>query len=263
MLPARRYAEWRPVAVRRWATEWAGMGAGLVTGLAMTLLLRTINYGSVMAALFVARITSGFLVDRQMRELRDEAEGGQFAATLKLGREAVYGFDEGLVAFADGWLVFSGRRCDFSLRSGDVSVKATDSRNLAFAFDGPEGEHRASLLFRGDRRLHNVVLNWMGNHKVAGKPVFPPVVPNPPAYAAVQATGFAVLISLAFVAIWAHFDLRGLTWPLKLLFGAALPALALYFWHVPRALRRLARGEPRRPVWKLPVKAPTKPRTPQ
>jgi len=89
-----------------------------------------------------------------------------------------YGFDEGLLAFEGGWLVYSGRQCSFSVRREDVFGLDSEAKRHGFVFAGPIGRHAAFFEAANQRRLGAAFRAWWRADYVAGVAVFPPAAPN-------------------------------------------------------------------------------------
>lgn len=173
----RRYASWKPVAVRRWATEWVGIAAAIATTFIL-LLTAKVNYITFISGGLVYRLVTGFLVERQMIGLRDGADNDQLAVTLRLSRETVYAFDEGLIAFHEGWLVFSGRRCSFSLRPADLIESGINRNGGWLTFRGPAGRHVALFTVREIGAFQREWAAWRKADPPEGEAVLPPSVTN-------------------------------------------------------------------------------------
>ncbi len=245
MLPERRYAEWRLLPERGVPALWVGAGAGLAVCALLFAASRQFNYGFVFLAGFVSKLVSSWVVSRRMEALRDDPRGGQFAAGLLLSREAPYGIDEGLVAFEDGWLVFTGRRCTFSVGRADVEGVKFERSRLEFSFAGPGGTFSAQLDFRSADDLKTAVQEWRREGRRSEGTMLPPVVPNEPARRTIRAipqVAFAVLL-LALVALWIWGVGEGAIAGL-ILGGTCLLIGLLYTHDATAALRRIERGEP-------------------
>lgn len=246
----RRYAEWRPVAVRRWATAWVGF----LTGAAIfgaSLLVVAPNYAVVMGATLAGRWVTGWLLQRQMAPLRDGAGAGQFAANLRLARETTYAYDEGLLSFEGPWLVYTGRRCTFSVPASAVKVDAVGPTSLTFRFGEADDERAAHLTVAKDEAFLVAAVAWGANtEEEGGLAVLPPISPNETAFGAIRSFAaffaFAAILFLVGRALLIqHFG--RLYWVCLVL---GVPGAALYLAASRRALLRIASGEPRRPlIW--------------
>ncbi|GEM_PF-2701911 len=245
MLPERRYAEWRSVAVRRIPAQWIGLAAGVGLSLALSLLIHRIDYGIVMGGLAIAGFVSNRLVARQMAGLRDEGDDQQFGATLVLSREAAYGFDEGLVSFEEGWVVFTGRRCTFSVGAGDVRVIKRGKSELQFGFEGPGGDHKARFALTSSETFAQASLEWIHAARRSEGAVFPPTRPAPSAPSAGAAlVGGATIVGL--VVLTAAF-LQGDPFDRLSAFGGAFVVFGFalaYAYDLRKVLGRIERGEP-------------------
>ncbi len=245
----RRYAEWRPVAVQWVPVEWWGAAAGLLTAIFSLAVLRHVSFLTYFGAGVVAYWTNRHLVERRMRGLRDDAEGGQFAAVLRLSRETAYGFDEGLVSFVDGWLVYTGRRCAFSVRREDALWLKADDKRYGFAFEGPAGKHLATLTVTEGGRFGKAYWDWSRAENVEGGPVLPPSVPNETAFVLYRSWAmlvlavFGVVLAGLLVASEAKLGSRIIS---ALFVAFALPATVVYARESRRALSRIADGLPYR-----------------
>jgi hypothetical protein len=252
MHPERRYAEWLPGARM---PRKSRIGQTLQT-LCSFVALATLGYGilyridfldlfgillGACVASYVIHYVFEFLdLRRQLarvpsRDLPSATE--QFAAVLHLHREVEYGTDEGLVSFIDGWLLFSGRYSNFSLRVGDVRPHF-DEGQTAFHFDGPFGEHRA-ILHPMDEGFMRAWRAWASTKAMpAGTTILPPVA---------VLRGYRKDANMVYVGLFV-FAFGISTFRIVPLFGIvpigmALIILADYGWGQ-ASLRRIARGLP-------------------
>jgi hypothetical protein len=254
--PEPRYAEWKPVAIRRWATAWAGIFVGTVFFVAVSVLWRPSQIAFFLSAL-VARYVTATLVDRQLASLRDDATGAQFAVTLRLAREVTYGFDEGLLAFEDGWLVYSGRRCAFSLPASAVKPRVSDKSNLSFGFGPPGDERTAFFTSQSSEKFKRSASDWRNAERVPAEAiVLPPEVPNETAYGLqrfILSLCVVVALVLGSVLLFAHLrHLNSILTALMLAFG--LPIAGIYLLESHRSLKTIEMGLPRRTaIWNRPI----------
>ncbi|RYG25331.1 hypothetical protein EON82_07570 [bacterium] len=252
MLPEQRYAEWRPVAIRRWATSWVGFLSGASLFILLWVLSRSFNYGFFILCAALGRYVTARLVAHQLQELRDDPDGGQYASALRVSREVTYGFDEGLLAFENGWLVYSGRRCAFSLPASAVRVRTIDKTTVAFAFGPPEDERTVHLTTASNERLQQEAAAWRDAESVEGEAVvLPPLRPDETGFAAVKSiAGFAAMAVLILALCLIFFP--GQKTQLALLtLAVSIPAVGIYAVEAQRALRRVANGLPRElPIWR-------------
>ena len=246
MRRTRRYADWRPVATRRMPARLVGALVGAFVFVIGSILLRKPSYPIMMGTTALAAFVSNRVAARRLDALRDEEEDRQFAATLQLKRATAYGHDEGLVSFEDGYLIYMGRRCAFSLGGRDVHVTQTDLTALKFEFRGPGGKHAAHLQLRRNDDFHKAVIAWRSARKSSPESVLPPSLPDPalPRALTVFMNALPLLVlSATFLAIPSKDQIDRLLLP-------AIPILlltiALSFAFVQTLeLDRLARGEPR------------------
>lgn len=256
MSPTPRYTDWRPVAIHKWATAWIGLLVSAAAFVMLSLLTRQFNFGFFVLAGVLGRLVNAWLVERQMAPLRDGAQSGQHAAILRLSRETTYAFDEGLVSFEGPWLVYTGRRCTFSVRSSDVRFRTVDRTNLGFRFGPAEDERTASLTFKAHDALQRQASDWRAcRDENEGRAVFPPLVPNETAWNFLRSLSAAGLFGAGLLVA---FGLFHRTFPTLLLIAACLsmgaPGVTLYVTQSRKALRRIASSEPRRPLlWNRPL----------
>ena len=240
----RRYADWRPVPQRRLPARWIGTAAGAVAFVGIVALWGKPNLPIYMGSVALAALVSNRIAAHRLAALRDEAEDRQFAATLRLACGGAYGHDEGLVAFEDGFLVFMGRRCAFSLGARDVRVGKVAGTELEFEFRGPGGHHEAQLEFRRSARLWSALLDWRKASRRSPERVLPPARPDPglPRTAFLLADAIPwIAFAVGLVAVTPSGNLDRLLYPvapLAILAGAALRAAAQA-----ANLARLERGE--------------------
>lgn len=244
MLPERRDAEWRPVATARVPAHCLGLLAGSAAGLAGCLLVHDANYGVYAGAAALGAFVSNRIAARRLARLRDEGGGHQFAATLRLSREGVYGHDEGLVAFEDGYLVYMGRRCAFSLGAADVNEVKIEGGKLEFAFPGPAGRHKVELHTPRHRPFLAAAARWKGQAARSDTPVLPPARPDPNLPVPLVVGAETLPLLAVALAAWATAPGGALGLVILLALAVLIP---LYAAHQFAALRRLARGEPPRP----------------
>ena len=253
MLPEPRYAEWKPVAIRRWPTAWAGFLVGVLTFIVGMSLLPNASLGLFMISALVSRYVAAWLANKRMASLRDDLEGGQFVVTIRLMREVTYGYDEGLLAFEDGWLVYSGRRCAFSLPASAIRLRLTDKSNLSFGFGPREDERTAFITTKSSERFLSEALIWR-NAQVGstGTVALPPSLPNETAYGALR----TIKVMGAFAAsglLGALLTIGGRiedTLAFWLILGFGVPLGVIYVRDALHSLQALALGLPRRtPIW--------------
>jgi hypothetical protein len=205
MLPEPRYAEWRQVAVRRIPAQWIGFGIGFLVAAVPLMTLQKGGYVWVLIGTYLTHQVTNFISKRRTEQLRDDPEGGDFAVSLSLRREVGYGHDEGLVTFAEGWLVYSGRQCSFSVRHEDVTGVIIDSKRYGFLFRGPAGRSSASLYVSEPGRFGKLFRSWAEASDVQGKPIYPPVVPTEEA---MRGYGYLAVVGLVFSALLAMYSVR-------------------------------------------------------
>lgn len=198
MHPEFRYADWRPSRVRRWNARWVGIGVAIVVVGLLWAFLPKANGAAFMIAILISQFVSARLLNWQMRRHRDDPEGGQFAAQLRVSREVTYGYDEGLISFVDGWLVYTGLRCTFSLPASAVNVGLTDLSRIFFHF-GPDDDLRgASLAVFPSKEFSKSALEWrMTEDLAANSVVLPPIVTEPSVLASMRPQ--AIVTALLFV----------------------------------------------------------------
>jgi len=254
MLPEQRYAGWRPMPTRRWVAQWFGFGAGAVTFGVVTLLMGSPNYAVIMVSGFAASYLSGVARERQTAGLRDDPEGGQFAVSLVVSREVTYGYDEGLVSFEEGWLIYSGRRCVFSFPVSAVRDIGIDKKSLTFSFGPDDDQRTATLSIASNVRFLTAAKAWQSAQETdAQSVVLPPLTVNETAVVAhrslVALTGLATCILLLAVPFLQL--LRGVTYFVA---WAVVAAMGVYLLNESFKLRVLMAGHPRRlPFWRRPI----------
>lgn len=244
MLPERRDTEWRPVATARVPAHWLGLLAASATGLPLILLIHKFGYPIYIGAAALGVFVTNRVAARRLAHLRDEGDDRQFAATLRLRRGCAYGHDEGLVAFEDGYLVFMGRRCAFSLGAADVSAVTTEPGKLKFAFPGPAGEYTAEITTTRSEGFGKAMARWKADAARSASPVLPPVHPDPnlplPLVVAAETLPVAAVAVAAYATMPPGFFER--------LFVLALAVFVpLYAVRLFVVLRRIDREEPRPP----------------
>ena len=246
MRAPRRYSDWRPVAQRRIPARWIGTAVGSLAFVALATWLHHPDQLAYYAAIAAGGFATNRIAARRLKDVRDEGEDRQFAATLRLSRGTSYGHDEGLVAFEDGYLVFMGRRCAFSLGARDVRVTQMSLTEAKFEFRGPHGKHAAHLQWRRNRDLSQAVLGWRAARRRSRESVLPPVLPEPsfPRALIVSMNALPLLaLGVAFLALRsAGLTERGIPF-----IGAAVTlAVAVGLATVQTIeLGRLSKGEPR------------------
>jgi len=258
MLPQPRSAEWRAYSDRRWPTQWVGFVAGTLAFAVSWLFFHKPNFSMMTFCATFGRYVTVRLVDRRMAALRDDPQGGQFAVSLKLEREVCYGFDEGLLSFEEGWLVYHGHRCVFSLPASAVDGRAfIDKNTLSFSFGPDDDPRRAYLMAVSSEKFKEAGLRWKSAECEPGTVILPPSTPSESAfktlysYAIFSAVSGVGLIGMSY---WFGFRLYS-----EFIFLGALSLVALVAYTIEssRILRALRdeRSVPR-PFWKTPIRLP-------
>ena len=243
----RRYAEWRSVATARLPARWIGLAAGCVLFAVGSVALRHPKQIVYMGAVALAAFVSNRVAARRLEALRDEGEDHQFGATLRLMRGTAYGHDEGLLLFEDGYLVYMGRRCAFSLGGRDVKLTKLAENECEFVFRGPEGRHIAHLQWTKNEWAFEAITAWQKARRRSGESVLPPVTPGPSYTRAVVVLvnalpGIALLVAAASSRSNGRFD--------RWIDGVAIPILSVWIvgsaFSQAQELKRLSVGEPTR-----------------
>lgn len=137
MVPERRYAAWHgayrgaptPVGTYYFITLFCVCAAASLRFLPnlSSIVIVPFNMAGVIFRLYKP------VIRRRVGPMRDlPAASPQYSARISLSRGTIYGTDEGLVSFVDGWLLFVGAGCTFSFRACDVLVSPAESK-LTFA----------------------------------------------------------------------------------------------------------------------------------
>ena len=246
MPPTRRYADWRPVATARMPARWIGLFSGSLAFVALSLLMRNPQHLTYMASVALAAFVSNRVAARRLAVLRDEGEDRQFAATLRLTRGTAYGYDEGLLAFEDGYLVYMGRRCAFSLGARDVSVKKMAENECEFTFRGRKGDHTAHLQWQKNEDVLESIVRWRKAERRSCESVLPPAVPDSSYSRAVilfvSALPWLVFAVACLLTRWNGPSERLISFGVSSL---ALVATFVFVRSVARELRRIELGERR------------------
>ena len=233
----------------------AWIGVALITKGLGDVLIPTIGitFGGMIGnlGLVVAMLTAGFicrqvltrLSQRRTASLRDVPDEDQFAVSLQIKREVTYAHDEGLLTIADGWLVYEGRHCAFSLRSCDVLSVFSWDPYVRLDFIGPH--NRQTLTFRGsDReRLASMLKEWKDGPIAAGEPIFPPVTPDASAFTLARLSigvGTFLLLGALFALTNSTRDRMAVAFLASCLAGALL----IYGEGIRQALHRIESGAP-------------------
>jgi len=161
--------------------------------------------------------------------------GPSFAVSLEIWREdAMFGQDEGIVTFVDGWLHFVGRRTEFSLRRAGAQ-RLDDRRTIVFADESLTFEARD-----GDAEFGRALSVW---HRATPVPVGESVLPPREVHPSGLARAWRTLV-VPFTILVPAFVLVSLFIPIHFLFIGFLGAPGLS-WMRLRTLRRRAREERR------------------
>lgn len=195
----------------------------------------------------VAHWISAVIIGRRMRALRDDAHGGQFAASLRLSRETSYAYDEGLVSFEDGWLIFTGHRCTFSVGVADIFDPGWKKGDYRFGFPAYDGELYAWLCGFPTRPFQQAAMEWEAAGRKSGSPVYPPRVPQEFVRQGLRVIPFAAAIP--FVVFLLVLVLTGRSTYAAIPFWAGVVAAAVgaaYSFRTRRILDGIALGAPAR-----------------
>jgi hypothetical protein len=243
--PERRYAEWRLVAIRRVPAQWIGFGIGFLVAAPCLLFLRRGGYIWALLGAFIANWTTGRISQRRTETLRDDPEGDDFGVSLSLRREVLYGNDEGLLSFADGWMIYTGRQCAFSVRRSDVLGVIADSKRHGFQFRGPAGRCTVYFVASENGRLGGAFKAWSEATDVPGTPIFPPVVPNEEAKLLFRWWPVFGILGATFMMLYAGRQKHLYEQWFIGAMGLIATAGVFYYGHLGRqALERIARGLP-------------------
>lgn len=164
MLPERRYAEWLPGAeatVRLpmlFKVGLAGLGLGTLLLVGSGFLIQIEAFSRYLGWILAAELFFCFLTimgavvstrqsSAHLPPMDDPPAVPHFQATVVLSRELPYGSANGIVSFVDGWLVFTSRSFNFSVRADDVRFDS-DLNTARFEFPGPAGNHTAHFPVR-------------------------------------------------------------------------------------------------------------------
>ena len=237
--------------------QWLGFVAGTLVFAVSWLIFRKPNFAIITFCATFGRYVTVRLVDRRMAALRDDPEGGQFAVSLKLERDVCYGFDEGLLSFENGWLVYHGHRCVFSLPASVVDRKMVDKNTLSFAF-GPDGDQRkAYLMAVSSEEFMKAGLRWKNAECEPGMVILPPSTPAESAFKTLYSYAvFAAVSLVGLVGMSYWFGFRRFE---EFIFICALFLVASVAYTIEsgRILRALRDGRMRtRPFWKVPIRLP-------
>ncbi len=245
MLPERRYAEWRSVAERHVPVAWLASAGGIMV--CVPFLFIPHMPGSVLPVLGVgvARWISSKVISRRMQVLRDDADGGQFAASLKLSREVAYAYDEGLVSFEDGWLIFTGRRCTFSIGAADVFGRKWKGSDYYFRFPANDGELKVRMIGFPDTQFRLGILRWEYDARTSESPVYPPRLPQEYLRRRVRRIPLAAALPFALILLALIFSGRPKLVPFFCWTTLAAAGVgAAYSFRTQRILDRIALGAP-------------------
>ena len=181
MVPERRYAKWNP--------RFRGAPTPVGTYYFVTAILVfvaaglrfLVDFGSLLfiplnfAGLFLSLYNP--IVRRRVEALRDvPAASPQYSVRISLARGTVYGTDEGLVSFVDGWLLFVGAGCAFSFRACDALASPSER---TISFSAPSQTHRLLFLYE-EKGFEEAWDRWREETPPAqGIAVLPPVLPLP------------------------------------------------------------------------------------
>ena len=165
---------------------------------------------------------------------------------------ASVGRDEGMLALADGWLVFRGLRTEWSLSPADavlrdalLQIDLSDGLYSLVTFAAPGGEYG----LRPFGELRSLLDRWADCPRPPGEPVFPPVLPasrlgyggwsgGTIGQEAMSSIFRSVAIALVLVGATMSVGVRGL---LVCLGGAALPFLLVGLGIAAKRIRRRRR----------------------
>lgn len=110
--------------------------------------------------------------------------------------------DEGMVSFADGWLVYEGRRTQFAIRNGDASLIDAESSRLRLT-DGSVAElipfHRLGQRQNLRRGFEEGFARWFNSVRPQGRSVLPPKNVDPRTWGGSLAAiivGISILLSV-------------------------------------------------------------------
>lgn len=244
MKPEPKYAVWRVYADRQIPIYWIGFGTGLAAIAMGCLAIGRIEYFIFMGGTALGHFVNGQLVSRKMSALRDDPEGGQFAVSLRLsrGQTVNYGFDEGLLSFEDGWLVFQGRRCVFSVSAKDVALRSLSKNAFDVTFGPDDQVRQAHFTVFGKPKLIETVTAWTGGPIPEGQGVLPPQTASDSAIKALFP--LAAIVGLLIVAaIWLLMPThQGSLLAVVCVSIAALYSLG-YLVESARVLRAMRRGD--------------------
>lgn len=133
--PTPRYAEWNESALARgtkagslaWRFQEFNLWALIVYLLTVLVFLKYLWIGSMVLASLGAikgKIFFRKRPSRRVTEMQDPSSPiPSFPVDVLLYRqEKVYGEDHGIVSLVDGWLVYEGEDCSFSVKRGDASM---------------------------------------------------------------------------------------------------------------------------------------------
>lgn len=157
-----------------------------------------------------------------------------------------------MLVFEDGWLVFQGRRCSFSLGSGDVVFTKIEKGEMSFQFAALGENHEVRFQTQASLDFKTAAETWKREASKLSGEVFPPLVPNENAQSALKAIAMASLTSCLFFGVYEWIVQSLSAWVTASLLVVFALGLVLYFRRATEQLARVAQGLPSLPpLWKL------------
>lgn len=257
----RRYADWKPSPEFQIPAAVLGATAGISAAVLLSVLLSLVSdwvksrwgfgiSGMVSPVALPVCAAVGHRVMRRINErraasLRDAPDDGQFAVNATFRREVRYGFDEGLIAFVDGWLIYTGRNCSFSLRKQDVIKFATPDQQVIIDFLGPH--HRHVIEFRGadTKAFAKAMREWRHGPVAEGEPIYPPVVADRSAVRLSEMTiGLGIIFGLLAIIVCLLLHKVGVRVVATVLFSSFAIGFLVIGFYMRRSFARLAHNLP-------------------